>query len=535
MGGILSVMMISSLALKDGNLTSNHFSRLGLATGILFTTNTVKGFTQQFKLYDLLAKKAQDAWTRMKAPAVKIPTSLQNFVGKTLMNKASAMLPFVKKVASTLSKLVTIGNVAMVMAMVLQIRDAVKNWGEWTDFQKGLSIVGIATLAMNTVIGAMVAFVAIPGASIITAIGLAVALVVAIIMAAINVERDIKPKDDHPSVKYYSKEVHPDRSYWKWCDEGSEGKENCEQSVTASIELRDNPFADKIVMGGTYGGNGGKHPVSMLYNQTQSGNISGNRLQHFRVGKIKAWRCNDEDIGFKFVMERDLPACTESLPIKESCAEYQETHFGCGSNEGDRKHTIVLDIPKYDYLSSLKIYHTVKDVRTRRVVGLDFCTNNGECIETPRQPDRDYIQSATYNNYIEYQDDNGNTQGVYGEIVGFHGMYGDTIDRIGVYVRGARKAIYDIQLYDDSANWSHTWSEEGAVCTQFLNPNKQMQEFLEIFPDGAEFLTGTIPGRCQCEAYVSLSKTDGLHELSAQCSRCEKGSDINGECLSPLY
>ena len=238
MGGVLSILMVSSLALTEGDVSANTRSRLGFATGFLFTTNTIKGFAANFKLYSVLLEKVNSTWSKLPMPSIKIPVALKNFVGQNLLGKASAMMPHLSKLAGKLVKLVSIGNAAMVMAVAVQIVDAVRNWGEWNDQQRGLSVVGTTAMFMNTVIGASLAFIAIPGASIIMAIGFAVALVVAIVMAVLGVAKDIKPSNDHPSVKYYNSEIHPDRSYWKWCDERSDEKENCEQTVSASINLR---------------------------------------------------------------------------------------------------------------------------------------------------------------------------------------------------------------------------------------------------------------------------------------------------------
>ena len=177
-----------------------------------------------------------------------------------------------------------------------------------------------------------------------------------------------------------------------------------------------------------------------------------------------------------------------------------------------------MDISFERPLTEVRLFVTELNVRTARAKAIEFCTADG-CVGTHDNPEENYPHVVNFANITTYGQGPLSSKTSKGEIIGFHGKHGVTIDSLGIYLRLAPEEVYKPEQRDESLPWFHSWDRNG-VCIQSYNDS------------GTATNSKQQAGICKaCEKYVSFEQRNG--STWAQCEPCSYKSGItdNGICM----
>ena len=368
-------------------------------------------------------------------------------------------------------------------------------------------------------------------------------------------------------------------SYWIWPDE-TNFLSNRVQNWVASELVITNIFKDSVIKGLAVGGHGGSSDFDLA---GQNSRLMS-RQTDTRISKIKVWNCKRDgwlkDLGFAYTIETDADRALYSSSVNKTIT------IGCGKGDKKKREKVkelVLSKEKGEYLKEVQIYHRILS-GTRRVASLKFISNlhrkeqSSEMAESgpdkvtaiesipygptcQGEPEGDGLASygnpynvlnrlscdaqieqefkdadgqvSIYSNEVSFHAD-GRAIKSSGQIIGFHGKEGRSIDSLGIYTRVPGQRIMDARLYMDEpqcyksqqdgcerTKWYHTMRRNTEFCTQFTMSDYELdeplQDLYDVFAD--EEVSGVIPGRCDCTDYLSHDEDEDM-KIFGQSSSC---------------
>ena len=402
-------------------------------------------------------------------------------------------------------RLSPVATVAMIFSALYEI-DRLRQ-GQDQGYKKVLTGVNIATTVTMGIVtaiattGVLMGFFSIPGLNAFFLVGTVVWLFCNLLRSYGPEIGDHRPDDNDPLVQYFKNEIHPDHSYYAWCEDRKWG-DNCSKTVYPDEFVYETITNEPIIRSNKYGSFGGKHAL-----EPQEADLTD-----ATITKVSIWRCNANQVGLLY------KTTSRVGPIVN-----KEYHAGCGSEKGDRRQTTrTMEFDKDKKLVRIEAYISGYNLETRRVIGLTVCDSSDACISTLRQGEKN---SVKFNNKVTFTNKSDLSQSVTGthrdegEIIGLRGRYGNSLDSIGVYLRMPSPTVYDPILYAETFEynqktwrWNHSMQGNTNTCLQYATLDGE-QSSLES-------------GRCKCSDYSILERPEdgGRTDFYGVCTADTSGT-----------
>ena len=386
-------------------------------------------------------------------------------------------------------------------------------------YKKYLGMLNVGLIGSMAVLGVACGFMTIPGINIIFLVGTLVWFVVGLIKSY-GPDGGFQPGSNDPMVKYYSSEINPNHSYWQWCHEDSSSRANCRKDIVADVLLKKSFSKENLLRSNTFGGKGGSNELG-FHRDSEDGVALDPGFSDTGIVKIDLWRCESgrdaDEVGLFYHTKRLSEDCSTDVALNCKPGKVRTFHMGCGTNKDHRIGVKSIDITRDNPLIEVKIFVTEMDVLSPRIKAMEFCTPTG-CESTHENPQDTYKHNINFSNITTYGQTALASNISRGEIIGFHGKYGDTIDSFGIYLRIPGDEVYNPEQRDLDKGWHHYWTT-GGTCVQGYNPS------------GSPFERYQAEGVCgDCQKYVSFDKLANGNVVS-MCDRCSTKSIISGKCI----
>ena len=465
---------------------------LGIGSGLIWTFKAIYNLTELYGGIDLLKAKMLEIWPKIKTSSLGVSLDLfKNFSRNYLLAGNTTLINFFEKIGSILYRVSTILNIALLVSLVYNLINLSNSFKDLNTVQKVLSIIGTSIVVTWLTVGITSVFLTIPGANVFWIVSTIVCFFVYLFVSLFqSPPKDVRPNENDPDVLFYKNQIDPDKSYWAWCEE--DGKSiNCQQNFQPGILIGKSKSYEPLIMTREIGGPRGKKQLIFHYLDAKASQFNAlDMLGFIRIKKIELLNCKDGNrdhrIGLSYEVESRFIAPEDRL-----------FEMGC-TEERDVIYRESMQIDSDDALATVKIYHSLKNLPSRRIVGLKVCTKNGHCIETRKMPDIYYDRWVSYSNDLSYREQE-NSYTAVGEVIGFHGRYGDTIDSLGVYYKAPAPEYYKREFVDDLLPWYHLAIPNG-FCYQAGGAGhlvEHQQNWENKFND-----LSINEGRCPCSKFV---------------------------------
>ena len=494
---------------------------LGVGSGLAWTMNSAHALFRMFGGPKRLTALVTKVWPKVTAVVPQTVMDLHGGFLKFYLNLADHVLsPFLKKVAGILYRSVTFLNIATLITLIYSIYDLSQSWASLSTVQKALHIMGLGIFVSWLAVGVMSVFITVPHGTLFWVVSTVVAFFVYLFISIFRkLPKDVRPKEDDPKLDFYQNQIHPQKNYWFWCKDEENGGQNCAQSFQPGVFADRSELYDDLVIAPAIGGPGGS---KMLINHDEIDNEGTGLATHaviryYSIKEMSLWRCpkkGKEDIGLSYEIEIRNPRCEDA---RLNCVPRRSVDMGCAKKNHEPSSLKTLTLLEGEFFNRAQVFHTIYQVKSRRVVRLKLCTNRNRCVE------HDQIAGVGNERSTEYQSDvqlthEGRVRSGEGEITGLYGAFGDTIDRVGFYYRVKARPVYRAEIFDESLPWSHVVLPDDR-CIQALNQ-------ADLDPDISRWRIGypdlsSQKGLCPCRSFQHVSEESRGH-IKAYCNQIQK-------------